>query len=579
MRRHGRRGIAAAGALVALGLALAPGPAQASDSRAFQVNVAHSGAQYEQGLNPPFRRRWVAELGDQMSYPVIADGRVFVTVRNSGGTYGSRVVALDAGTGAALWSRALGGTYYWSGIAYDEGRLYAVNGDGLLVALTPATGEPLWSRQLPGQYSFSSPPTADEGMVYVGGAGSGGTLYAVRGATGDVVWTQPVANGDNSSPAVGLGKVYVSYACLNVYAFGQADGAPAWRHQTGCSGGGGRTPALHEGRLYARDGSDGVILDAGDGEVLGAFPPSAPPAFGGLTALTVSQSTLEAIDLSTGSSRWTFSDGAISSAPMVVNEHVIVGSANGAVYALELATGRPVWVDDQLGEPVPAPDEHNVSQPLTGFGAGGGLVVVPAMTRLFAYEVGEPGTTGGGTTGGGTGSTGGGTTGSGTTGSGTTGSGSTGGTTGSGSTGSGTTSAATTGSSTTGSATTGDAGPLTPAPQDPAFTVVAPDSVSLRTAQRRGIRLAVTVRNAGSLVVAAAAARARDVGRGRRKRAIALGRALRYAANAGTVTVRLKLRRGLRLRKRRVPVAVAVSVTAPGGAEEEFLGTVVLRRR
>jgi outer membrane protein assembly factor BamB len=68
----------------------------------------------------------------------------------------------------------------------------------------------VWARQLPGQYAFSSPPTAKDGVVYVSGAGSGGTLYAVDEASGTVLATQPVANGDDSSPALSADAVFVS---------------------------------------------------------------------------------------------------------------------------------------------------------------------------------------------------------------------------------------------------------------------------------------------------------------------------------------------------------------------------------
>ena len=52
------------------------------------------------------------------------------------------------------------------------------------------------------------------GIVYVGGAGSGGTLYAVSESAGNVLWTASVQNGDNSSPvkASSAGGVVTFYA-------------------------------------------------------------------------------------------------------------------------------------------------------------------------------------------------------------------------------------------------------------------------------------------------------------------------------------------------------------------------------
>src|SRR5436189_154077 len=82
----------------------------------------------------------------------------------------------------------------------DAARVFAVTYDGRVSARAADTGAEQWSVKLD-QYSFSSPPTAVDGTVYVGGAGSGGTLYALDEGTGAVRWSRPVANGDNSSPA------------------------------------------------------------------------------------------------------------------------------------------------------------------------------------------------------------------------------------------------------------------------------------------------------------------------------------------------------------------------------------------
>jgi hypothetical protein len=43
-----------------------------------------------------------------------------------------------------------------------------------------------------------------------------------------------------------------------------------------------------------------------------------------------------------------------------------------------------VW-STNVGAAIPGPDEATVSQPLTGLGAGQGLLVVPAGNRLAAY--------------------------------------------------------------------------------------------------------------------------------------------------------------------------------------------------
>jgi len=360
-------------------------------ARNFQINATHTGAISSEHLTPPFKQRWVVNFGRSISYPLIADGKVYVTVKNASGS-GTTLYALDGTNGATVWSYALGGSFFWSAACYENGRVFAVNGDGLLRAFDGASGNLIWSIQLPGQYSFSAPPTVSQGVVYVSGAGSGGTVYAVNADSGAVLWTKSVMNGDKSSPAVTSDGVYVSYSCPNVYKLDPATGAQIWHYSPGCSGGGGKTPALYDGRLYVRDFSD-TIFDANTGSITGNFNAKNTPAFSGSRGFFLngphffgSYGTLQARDLNTNSLLWSFSgDGFLQSAVLVVNDYVFVGSAQGKLYAVDAATGQQVWVTTP-GTSIPYVDEQNVSQPLTGFAAAEGLLVVPTSTTLVAYE-------------------------------------------------------------------------------------------------------------------------------------------------------------------------------------------------
>src|SRR3982750_1809608 len=133
-------------------LAIATPAAQGAPSVAMQIDAAHSGVQPDGHPRPPLRKRWTVDLGQPTSYPLIAGGKVYVVVRNPS-AYGTRILALAAGSGAIAWERSLGGTYYWAGAAYDAGRVFTVNGDGVMQALDAASGASVWAEQLPGQYS------------------------------------------------------------------------------------------------------------------------------------------------------------------------------------------------------------------------------------------------------------------------------------------------------------------------------------------------------------------------------------------------------------------------------------------
>jgi outer membrane protein assembly factor BamB len=382
-----------------------PSPAPPlSQAVTYQIDYAHSGrAVFQDTITFPNNPAWSVTLNGDISYPLIAGGMVYVTTSSpgtGGGIYGTSLYALDEETGDIVWGPvAISGTYYWSASAYDHGKIFVINFDGLLRSFDAVTGTPGWSKQLPGQYAFTSPPTAINGIVYVGGAGSGGTVYAVDEMTGNVLWTAGVANGDQSSPTVSGDGVFVSYPC-QVYKFDPITGASLWHYSGPCSGGGGKTSAYANGLLYVRDftvfdSPFGQIYDATNGTQVGTFNVGTYlvgpiPALGTTTGFFLNDGTLQAIDLTSRDLLWSFTgDGQLVSAPIVINEAVIIGSGSGKVYALDTVTGDELW-SRSAGAPIAAPDEQNVSQPLTGIGAGEGYLVVPAGNVLTAWKLYGP---------------------------------------------------------------------------------------------------------------------------------------------------------------------------------------------
>ena len=390
MRNRYRLALVAAALLAPLGTlgtpasaapsAVAPGPTVAV---AYQISIGHAGYSGDTTIVPPLVRRWAANFAGPVSYPLITGGKVFVTVADSGSSSGTTLYALNRATGKTTWSRPISGAFFWSNAAYDSGRVFVVNADGLLRAFNAASGQLDWSMQLPGQRQFSSPPTAASGVVYTGGAGSGGTVYAVSETNGAVLWTQAVENGDDSSPALSGTSAFVSYACGLVYAFGRVTGQQQWFSNGSCEGGGGKTPVYNSGKVYARDFTGNKILAAGTGKLLGTFQAGPAPAFDGKVGLFLNAGTLTAV--SGGKTVWAFSgDGGVDTAPIAVGNAVYVGSSSGMIYGLSISRGKVVW-SANVGAGIPAPDEQNLSQPLTGLGAGQGLLVVPAGNELVAY--------------------------------------------------------------------------------------------------------------------------------------------------------------------------------------------------
>lgn len=364
-----------------------------SDAVTYQIDPAHDGSQ---AVGAPrastLTRKWQVTLGGSggslagagdVSYPVIAGGRVFVTVENTQ-TYGTHLYALNASTGATDWSVALGGTYGFSALAYNGRAIFALNYDGLLTAFSAGTGHELWASQMPEQWAFTAPPAAYDGVVYVSGAGYGGYVYAVSEADGRVRWEGTVENGDKSSPAVDDTGVYASYAGQQDYRF-NLSGKLVWHHTTCCEGGGGSTAVLHGSHLYARGAEDPpVILSKSAGASSGSFASQTAPAFDSNNMYTLDNGNLVAVDPSGSPDRWSFGDGTLVTAPVVAGGAVFAGSSTGTVYAVSATTGQQIW-SGVAGSVIVGPDEQNADV-LVGMAVGDGLLVVPASNMLTAFS-------------------------------------------------------------------------------------------------------------------------------------------------------------------------------------------------
>ena len=123
----------------------------------------------------------------QVSYPLIAEGKVFVTAASSAdnATRTPVLYALDQASGRTLWSQILPLGWQRANAAYDNGRIFVTGTNpvccaagGVTLAYAADSGTLLWRTELPGEYATTAAPTAANGVVYVSGSGAG-ALYAV----------------------------------------------------------------------------------------------------------------------------------------------------------------------------------------------------------------------------------------------------------------------------------------------------------------------------------------------------------------------------------------------------------------
>lgn len=173
-----------------------PGPDEAV---AFQINPGHTGAVENDSLTPPLTMRWSRNLGAQVSYPLIAGGRVFVTTGSSNST--AKLIALEQKTGQTIWGPIeLGGSSPASYAAYEGGKVFTVNYDGEVRAFEATTGAELWSMHLPSMGRFDSALTALGGKIYITGGGGSDAIFAVSQASSSQTSASRTRMGPCSTP-------------------------------------------------------------------------------------------------------------------------------------------------------------------------------------------------------------------------------------------------------------------------------------------------------------------------------------------------------------------------------------------
>ena len=398
----------AAGMLGVAALAAAA-PAGAADFPGFQADPAHSGHQAGESFRPPLTRVWSRDLGATVSYPVIAEGRVFVTTSRHS-DHAAALVALDAASGETLWAQSLEPTDDgWTGASYGGGLVYAVNGPGLVRAFRPDTGAEVWRRQLEANVHAAS-PTYSDGVLFLSSITNSyekvtdpeenatGGAYALRASDGAVLWRRPVIGGSSSSPSVDGSTFYANYTCGQVYALDRATGAVRWHRNPGCYGGGGRTTALYDGKLWVfePDGRDFEVFDAASGALRRTVPPTHNPAFAGGIGVFARSDALVAEEVRTGRRLWSKPRGwpehvgpQWSTPPLIAGGVVYEGTVEGVLYAFDLHSGEQLW-SDSTGSGFAGDNPSSVADPTGGLGAGAGLLVAPHVRGVIAYR-GQPG--------------------------------------------------------------------------------------------------------------------------------------------------------------------------------------------
>ena len=365
-----------------------------SQAVAYQIDYAHSGVvSLRAPLNFPASATWSTALNGPTSYPLIADGKVFVVTGASAITSdrGASLYALNAQTGAILWGPVdiPGNTTIaakWADHAYDNGTVFVLGSDGMLRSFNGNTGSPGWfvSTTPSGSVNIAA-PVAKDGRVFIANEGGVGAYDQVNG---NLLWSSGAIGYGGATPAIADDGLLASAGCT-VGKFDVRTGASLWTNQNACSSGTSSPIAYANHTGVAAGLGANVIFNTATGARVSNNYGLVLPALGNSMSYNVNLGSLSAIDNATQIGQWNFSgDGRLNSAPLLINNTVVVASDSGNVYALDGTTGAQLWVGN-AGQSIRAPAFFDF-YPTSGLAAGLGYLVVPSGNSLTAWRIASP---------------------------------------------------------------------------------------------------------------------------------------------------------------------------------------------
>ena len=254
--------------------------------------------------------RWVADeiAADRIiAAPTVADDKLYVA------TADNFLFALDAETGAELWSFEAGHSF-WAQPLVVDGVLYQSSMDHEVYALDSSNGEIRWQSTMNG--AVPSTPAYVDGTLYVGTFG--GVLHALDAATGAERWAFEAEDWIWSTPSVVDDMILFADGSGNVYAVSTEDGQEIWRQQAKGTVQAGTL--VHDGVVYVgavglEDEAIGQVmaLNVADGALLWEKPTAAPIyanmtiAAGSLVVVENSEEALLVVyDLENGAEIWSY---------------------------------------------------------------------------------------------------------------------------------------------------------------------------------------------------------------------------------------------------------------------------------
>ncbi len=206
--------------------------------------------------------------------------------------------------------------------------------------------------------------------------------YGLAETSGAITAQSGYLDGTGADPAVNGSGVYLSAGCDSQFKLALSGAVKVWADTTGCTGGGGASTALWQGRMYGGEGDEILAQSTGKGVGAGTF--TGIPAFTGATGLFASGNTVSALDVAEkNATLWTATLPAnVVAGPVVTPSAVWVGTSASTLVALDPANGAVLNTITLPG--VPGGGGEYSSEP-SDIGIGNNVLVAPTGSTVTAF--------------------------------------------------------------------------------------------------------------------------------------------------------------------------------------------------
>jgi outer membrane protein assembly factor BamB len=251
--------------------------------------------------------------------------------------------------GSNLWKTGTGGPVEAPPLFLD-GTVYVGSDDGSLYALSGETGRVMWTYKTQARITGSANwATLSNGTRLIVVGSYDGKLHAVDALSGVEAWTCVTGGYINGTPAVADGLILFGGCDMTVRMLDVGSGRTVRTIEMGSYIPTG--PAVAGGRLYVGHfGGDFVCADIYTAKLIWkaeeqvgpvvTYPALAPQR----VVYGARDMKVHCLDRTQGASAWTYTAGGdVDSSPVVAGDRVVFGADDGRLRVLNLADGVEVW--------------------------------------------------------------------------------------------------------------------------------------------------------------------------------------------------------------------------------------------